>query len=139
LINITLPERDKRNGIITSYKITLVNEIGEVFVKDFLCSTHVQWNNTSPSVKENTTSVLFSGLRAYFNHTVTIQAYTRKGLGQVQSAPIIARTGQARKFFYQVSKKLIFYSKIEKEFHDFLNSCSKQFFSQNILLGINSK
>ncbi|XP_066928943.1 uncharacterized protein [Clytia hemisphaerica] len=93
-INITIPIRENRNGIIIGYQVTLVNEIEETFKKNYSVAHLIQWNNTEPSGDDILTSVLFGDLKAYFNHTVTVQAFTKVGLGP-SSEPFISRTGQS--------------------------------------------
>lgn len=88
-INFTSPDRTHRNGIILGYEVTLVNEIEEVKIATYPVEKFLYWNELGIS-----SQVIFSGLREYFNHSVTVKAYTSKGLGP-PSKPIILRTGEA--------------------------------------------
>lgn len=97
-VNITLPPRDKRNGIIIGYKVQLTSETNEVHIQEYPCSYIVQWNKTELFGDENVTRVVFGGLRPYFDYTCTVQAFTRVGLGPL-SDPILEKTAETGMVF----------------------------------------
>lgn len=60
-------------------------------MRNYTVDEYAYWNELgSPN------HVLFPDLREYFNYTVTIKAFTGKGLGP-SSEPIILRTGESGK------------------------------------------
>lgn len=92
-INITIPDRNDRNGIIIGYQITMVSEIGELHQQNFTTSYLVRWNETELSDEQAMTKVIFSGLRPFFDYAIKVQAFTKMGLGP-ESIPIVEKTAE---------------------------------------------
>ena len=96
-INISIPDRENRNGIIIGYQITLVSEIGELHKQNFTSSHLIQWNETGLTDEQSITSVIFGGLRPYFDYAIKVQAFTKIGLGP-ESTAIVAKTAETGKY-----------------------------------------
>ena len=82
-----VPERDVVNGIITEYECLYSTSEDASKIEKF-----------SRLKDEVVTTVVISGLRKFFNHTIMVRAHTRIGPGKV-SEPTIVKTLEDGKIF----------------------------------------
>ena len=78
-INMSIPVKDLINGIILGYEVSIWNYL------DFHSRNYSRFDDEFQSEVE------FGNLRKFFNHTVTIKAYTKFGLG-VSSEEMVIET-----------------------------------------------
>ena len=72
------PEPHLRNGIILGYQVTYWTSEDE----------HLTINITR-SLDADETSIVLRGLRKFFEHNITVRAFTKIGLGPVSNVTII--------------------------------------------------
>ena len=83
-ITLTMSPPGKRwvNGIILGYQVTYWTSEDEAVSKNF-----------TRTRSENETRGEISGLRKFFNHNITVKAFTRIGLGPLSDV-IVVKTGE---------------------------------------------
>lgn len=79
LINMSVPIRQQVNGIILRYEVTIWTTEDDPIT---------MIANRSDD-NERITQLVVGGLRKFFNHSVTIKAFTKFGLGVASSEMVI--------------------------------------------------